>query len=168
MEELGRLLHRLLLRYLSRARIQCVSSRDRCHRCESTLQIRHHRSNAAALLSRITTRNIHKLVGRVVYLCWTDDDGRSSMMGPALASMRRCTDSPPPSRCIIGWTGTARLRCSNYRYPMTSLLSPFKVRQRKVLEGCTSADLKNLGVFRGYSCGYKRHSQRDYAHRLHR
>ena len=33
--------------------------------------------DAAAFLSWVTVRNIHKLkVGRVVYLCWTDDDGK--------------------------------------------------------------------------------------------
>ena len=32
--------------------------------------------DAAAFLSRVTVKNVHKLkVGRVTYLCWCDDDG---------------------------------------------------------------------------------------------
>ena len=33
--------------------------------------------DAAAFLSRVTVKNVHKLkVGRVTYLCWCDDDGK--------------------------------------------------------------------------------------------
>lgn len=107
--------------------------------------------DAAALLSRVTVRDLERLaVGRVTYLCWCDDDGkvvddgtvtrlserhfRLSAAEPALAWL---------SRLSRGYR--VELRDTSEELAVLAIQGP---TSRELLDGCADGDVASLKFFR--------------------
>ena len=84
--------------------------------------------DAAALLHRVTTRNIHKMsVGQVYYTGWCDDEGKMIDDGTVKQnianSLSNSNSSTATSNLIFGSGSTARLQLNNFDAAVTSLVS---------------------------------------------
>ena len=107
--------------------------------------------DAAAFLSRIMVRNVHKLkVGRVVYTCWCDDEGKLVDDGTVarLDDVHYRVTSAEPA---FAWLGRfargvdVRVEDSSRRLGALSVQGP---NSRSVLEVATGTALGTVGYFR--------------------
>jgi aminomethyltransferase len=106
--------------------------------------------DAAALLSRVTVRDIRELkVGRVTYLCWCDDDGKVVDDGTVsrLDDQRfRLTAADPTLAWLHRFAGPYRVTIedSSARIAALAIQGP---TARDVLRACSDAKLDTLPFF---------------------
>ena len=106
--------------------------------------------DAAALLSRVTVRDIGKLsIGRVVYCCWCDDDGKIVDDGTVTRLAEdhyRLTAADPTYHWLarLGRRMNAEIRDTSTEIAALALQGP---TSRDILQQCTDSDLGALEFF---------------------
>lgn len=106
--------------------------------------------DAAALLSRVTVRDIRELkVGRVTYLCWCDDDGKIVDDGTVSRlddQHYRLTAADPTLAWLHRYAGHYRVRIEDQSARIAALAIQGPT-SRDVLEQCSDAPLDRLSFF---------------------
>jgi aminomethyltransferase len=106
--------------------------------------------DAAAFLSRVTVRDVHKLkTGRVTYLCWCDDDGKvidDGTVAKLADGHYRLTAAEPSLAWLNRFTRgyDVKIEDSTTRFGALSLQGP---NARGILKACVEGDVAGLKFF---------------------